>query len=162
MGRKQVRKIDAYQVIPHTSHNHTVTLLSGAKIGGIQFENFCYVAKVGGGLREPVNNRLEIRREFLASQATNILENESARTGLANSANGLRPHIAMVIIASVFSTDAERLAGWAASDQINSGKPMPVDLTHVLALDRPVRYVLNPFAAVVQYGFDRVGLPLDH
>ena len=83
---------------------------------------------------EPCFGKLpEYGSEVRVSKETwDVLKQCESRSHLANDSNGLRPEVALVVFASLLSSDGERLAGKARADDIDAAPPLsPVEGTNV-------------------------------
>jgi hypothetical protein len=145
-----------------TGDHNAVPLLRCAIVGRIQLDDPNLVMKVGGRLGQPLHDRVQIARKLRSRDATHVFKQKAARADFANCANCLRPHVTVIVVATMFPADAKGLAWRAARDQIGPCITPPINLPHVFANNRPMLDVFNALRPIVKDSFDGITVPFNH
>nr|WP_051935614.1 hypothetical protein [Deinococcus sp. YIM 77859] len=99
-----------------------------------------FLAITSGDLRvlELQADVLEVVPEGLAREALDVLEDEGAGSRLADGADGLREHVAGVVVPGVLPANAEWLAGRTAGHEVHALVTIEAQVAYVTLNDRPV------------------------
>jgi hypothetical protein len=83
---------------------------------------------------------VEVARKAGAGKPFNVLEDESPWSRLPYHAYCLWPHIAIIVMSAVLSTERKWLTGWPSRDEINLSLELrEIDFAHIrFYRDRPL------------------------
>jgi hypothetical protein len=68
----------------------------------------------------------------------------------------------MIVIAAMFSTNAEGLTWRSPGNKLHAYVRPPINLAHIAAEDWPLSHMLDTLISVVKHRFDGVSVPFDH
>ena len=93
----------------------------------------------------------DVALETLTQQTKDVFKGKHHGPRLANSANGLGPHVPGVIRPKSLSAYPKRLAGRPARKSFNAFVWRPVHLAHIEPLVRPIRHMGDATADIVSH-----------
>ena len=146
----------------YPGNHHAMTLLRRAKIRRVNLDYAHLKVQVRTRSCQPINDRLQISTKLGPGQTSHILKQEPKGTNLAHSADRLRPHIAMIVVAAMLSTYTERLTRRAASHQVHTDVLTPVYFPDVSPDNWPILDVRHTSCTIVEHCRDGIAVPFDH
>jgi len=126
------------------------------------FKPFVLTARYGG-VHQCGFYPSEIACKRWPRQSAHVFEYKGAWTQIANSPDGLRPHVSRIIMTTMFATDREWLTRWSARYEVHlSSEGSPIDFAHILASNGPSSRVFEVVRLVQAQRGESISIPFHH